>query len=73
MLGGGSASPCSKSGCDADAARAIHWRNPRIHTPDRVKTWATCDAHGDELAEWLRSRGFPVVVTGFGATVDRVV
>lgn len=72
MLDGGTATPCSASGCHDDAAHAVHWRNPRIHTADRVKTWAACDAHRDSLAEWLRGRGFPVAVTGFGETVERV-
>lgn len=73
MLDGGTAvSPCSSAGCSADAEHAVHWRNPRIHTPERVKTWAACGEHRDTLAAWLRSRGFPVVVTAFGDTVERV-
>ncbi|WP_327021582.1 hypothetical protein [Agrococcus sp. Marseille-P2731] len=73
MLGGGQATaPCSSAGCTADAAHAVHWRNPRIHSADRVKTWAACEAHRDTLAAWLESRGFPTVVTPFGETVERV-
>lgn len=64
--------PCSAAGCTDDATWAVHWRNPRIHTSDRVKTWAACEAHRESLAEWLRSRGFPVVVTAFGETVEQV-
>jgi hypothetical protein len=66
------ATPCSASGCTADAAHAVHWRNPRIHSADRVKTWAACGEHRDSLAAWLRSRGFPVVVTAFGEAVERI-
>lgn len=72
MLDGGQGSPCSSSGCVAQATHAVHWRNPRIHPDDRVKTWAACDEHRDTLAAWLRSRGFPVVVTVFGERVERV-
>lgn len=70
--GGGAVTPCSASGCAADAEHALHWRNPRIHTIERVKTWAACGAHRDSLAAWLRSRGFPVVETAFGESVERV-
>lgn len=66
------ATPCSASSCTAGAAHAVHWRNPRIHSDERVKTWAACTEHRDSLAAWLRSRGFPVVVTAFGETVERV-
>ena len=72
MLGGGTATPCSAAGCAAPAVHAVHWRNPRIHGEERVKTWAACDAHRDSLSAWLRSRAFPVAVTAFGETVERV-
>ena len=51
---------------------AVHWRNPRIHPVDRVKTWAACDEHRSQLEAWLASRGFPVAVTPFGESVERV-
>ncbi|WP_249295831.1 hypothetical protein [Agrococcus sp. Marseille-Q4369] len=77
MLDGGAGAPspsavCSSAGCSAAAAHALHWRNPRIHDADRVKTWAACPEHRESLAAWLRSRGFPVVETAFGETVERV-
>ncbi|SDR66160.1 hypothetical protein SAMN04489719_0157 [Agrococcus carbonis] len=73
MLDGGSGEArCSASGCGATAAHALHWRNPRIHSADRVKTWAACDEHRETLAAWLRSRGFPVTATAFGETVERI-
>ena len=66
------AARCSASGCSAEARHSVHWRNPRIHAPERVKTWAACDEHRDTLAAWLGSRGFPLVVTRFGERVERV-
>jgi hypothetical protein len=63
---------CSRAGCRADATRAVHWRNPRIHGIERVKTWAACDEHVEFLEGFLRSRDFPVVVTALGETVERV-
>jgi hypothetical protein len=63
---------CSRAGCREDATQAVHWRNPRIHSIDRVKVWAACDEHVDFLTEFLRSRDFPVEVTALGVTVDTV-
>ncbi len=63
---------CSRAGCRADATHAVHWRNPKIHSVDRVKTWAACDEHVDFLEGFLRSRDFPVVVTALGVTVESV-
>jgi hypothetical protein len=63
---------CSASGCGADAAWAVNWRNPRIHGPERVKVWLACDAHREHLAGYLSSRGFPVVVTPRDAPADVV-
>lgn len=63
---------CSRAGCRAEATSAVHWRNPRLHGPERVKTWTACDEHLDHLREFLRARDFPVVVTPVGATVASV-
>ena len=53
------ASPvCSAKGCRADAAWVLAWNNPRLHTPDRRKTWTACDEHKESLTEFLGSRGF---------------
>jgi hypothetical protein len=57
---------CSRAGCRADAAWSVNWRNPRIHTADRVKVWLACDEHGEYLRDYLGSRGFPVLVTPLG-------
>ncbi|MEF2979238.1 hypothetical protein [Subtercola sp. YIM 133946] len=53
---------CSRAGCRAEATQAISWRNPRIHSADRVKVWVACDEHVDFLREFLASRDFPVAV-----------
>ena len=49
---------CSAKGCSAGATWSLVWNNPRLHTPERRKTWLACDAHRDSLAEFLRARRF---------------
>jgi hypothetical protein len=34
------------------------WNNPKIHTPERRKTWLACDDHKVSLSEFLSARGF---------------
>jgi len=63
---------CSKAGCRETAVWNVNWRNPRIHTPDRVKVWLACDEHRDFLHDYLATRGFPVVTTPVGTSVTRV-
>ncbi|MBK4346873.1 hypothetical protein [Lacisediminihabitans changchengi] len=63
---------CSRAGCREAAAWNVNWRNPRIHTADRVKVWLACDDHADYLRDYLEARDFPVLVTAVGTTVDRV-
>ena len=63
---------CSRAGCREAAAWNVNWRNPRIHTPERVKIWLACDEHADYLRDYLDARDFPVVVCPLGTTVDRV-
>jgi hypothetical protein len=53
---------CSRAGCRAAALWRVEWRNPRIHSADRVKTWAACDEHRDYLRDYLAARDFPVAV-----------
>lgn len=53
---------CSRAGCREDARWQVIWRNPRIHTADRRKIWAACDAHVDYLRDYLATRDFPVEV-----------
>jgi hypothetical protein len=54
---------CSRAGCRREATAAIDWRNPRIHTGDRHKTWLACDEHVDVLRDFLAARAFPLEVT----------
>ncbi|BDZ50590.1 hypothetical protein GCM10025867_28310 [Frondihabitans sucicola] len=63
---------CSRAGCREDAVYQVNWRNPKIHGIDRVKVWAACAEHVDFLAEFVRSRDFPVAVTTLGETVETV-
>jgi hypothetical protein len=49
---------CSAKGCPADAAWALRWNNPRVHTPERRKAWLACDAHRQSLGDHLAARGF---------------
>lgn len=72
MIGEPTASRCSRAGCRRPAAWTVAWRNPRIHTADRVKEWLACEEHRGFLEEYLATRGFPVVVVPFGTAVDRV-
>lgn len=48
---------CSRKGCRSQAAWRLEWNNPKIHTPERRKTWLACPEHRDWLADYLRSRG----------------
>jgi alpha-D-ribose 1-methylphosphonate 5-phosphate C-P lyase len=49
---------CSRAGCILDAKHLIHWRNPKIHTLDRIKIWSACDEHREYLVEYLAARDF---------------
>ena len=49
---------CSRRGCTAEAAWALEWNNPRVHAPDRVKTWLACTDHRPFLDDFLSARGF---------------
>jgi hypothetical protein len=51
---------CSRAGCRAAASWRIEWRNPKIHTEDRVKVWTACEEHVDFLAAFLEARSFPL-------------
>jgi hypothetical protein len=68
----GSEPVCSRAGCADPARWRVNWRNPRIHAVDRVKIWAACDEHRGFLADYLRSRSFPVVVTGIDEDIERL-
>lgn len=49
---------CSAKGCTVPATHALLWNNPRLHTPDRRKTWLACGEHVSSLGDFLRVRGF---------------
>ena len=65
-------SSCSRTACVSDARWAVNWRNPHIHSADRVKVWNACDDHVDYLRDYLATRGFPVVVTDAATPLDRL-
>jgi hypothetical protein len=72
VIGSDASVQCSAAGCLSDAAWRVNWRNPRIHSPDRVKVWLACDDHRATLADYLATRGFPVVVTALDTVVAAV-
>ncbi|MCK7621900.1 hypothetical protein MUU72_01960 [Streptomyces sp. RS10V-4] len=49
---------CSAKGCRTAAVWVLAWNNPKLHTPDRRKTWLACDAHREHLSQFLAVRGF---------------
>ena len=49
---------CSARRCGGPAAWALRWNNPKLHTPDRRKTWLACETHRPTLTEHLAVRGF---------------
>ena len=49
---------CSAKGCQAPAEWALLWNNPKLHTPDRRKTWLACEEHRASLGDFLGARGF---------------
>jgi hypothetical protein len=75
MIGIGSddlVAQCSRAGCSAPATTSVNWRNPKLHAIDRVKVWLACDEHSDYLRDFLEARNFPVIVTPYGVTVERL-
>ena len=49
---------CSAKGCQQPATWQLLWNNPKLHTPERRKTWLACDEHRHSLADFLGARGF---------------
>jgi hypothetical protein len=71
LLGDSSLEPqCSRAGCSAVATHTVNWRNPRIHSPERIKVWLACADHREYLREFLEARSFPVLVVPVGVEVD---
>ncbi|MDQ1628598.1 MAG: hypothetical protein QOI54_2342 [Actinomycetota bacterium] len=36
----------------------LSWNNPKLHTPDRRKSWTACEEHLEYLRSFLDTRGF---------------
>ena len=49
---------CSAKGCRTPATYALLWNNPKLHTPERRKTWLACVEHREQLSSFLAIRGF---------------
>lgn len=49
---------CSAKGCRAPARYALRWNNPKLHPPERRKTWLACPEHREHLAGFLGRRDF---------------
>jgi hypothetical protein len=49
---------CSAKGCREPARWALLWNNPKLHTPERRKTWTACEEHRQSLGDFLSARGF---------------
>jgi hypothetical protein len=49
---------CSAKGCSADAVWSLQWNNPKLHPPERRKTWLACEEHREPLSEFLAARRF---------------
>ena len=49
---------CSAKGCRNPATWALRWNNPKLHPPERRKTWLACDEHRGSLGDFLGVRGF---------------
>lgn len=47
---------CSRKGCRSDATVRLLWNNPKIHAPERRKTWLACAEHADWLETYLSER-----------------
>ena len=60
---------CSRANCRETAVWRIEWRNPKIHSEDRVKVWLACSGHVDYLREFLAAREFPLRVVAVSDAV----
>jgi hypothetical protein len=49
---------CSAKGCRTPAVWVLAWNNPKLHAPERRKTWLACDEHREHLSQFLGMRGF---------------
>ena len=55
--GGPTGPRCSARGCRSSARWGLRWNNPKIHDPDRRKTWLACESHVEPLSSFLSVRG----------------
>ncbi|AXG77167.1 hypothetical protein [Streptomyces paludis] len=56
--GAATAPVCSAKGCRVAAVWVLAWNNPKLHTPERRKTWLACEEHREHLSSFLGVRGF---------------
>ncbi|MFB7052831.1 hypothetical protein [Streptomyces vinaceus] len=49
---------CSAKGCREAAVWVLAWNNPKLHAPERRKTWLACEEHREHLSQFLGVRGF---------------
>jgi hypothetical protein len=49
---------CSAKGCQSPAVWSLLWNNPKLHTPERRKSWLACAEHRSTLGDFLGARGF---------------
>ncbi len=61
---------CSAKGCTAPALHALRWNNPKVHTPERRKTWLACADHLESLSDFLAARSFLKDVVAHVPAVD---
>lgn len=61
---------CSRAGCDNPATSRIEWRNPRIHSRERIKIWLACEEHLGYLVGFLKDRSFPVRIHDMADELD---
>ena len=60
------ASPvCSARACGRPATWVLAWNNPRLHTPERRKTWTACEDHRESLSDFLGRRDFLKAVVAY--------
>ncbi|MFI8260677.1 hypothetical protein [Streptomyces sp. NPDC085665] len=56
--GSADAPTCSAKGCRDAAVWVLAWNNPKLHAPERRKTWLACEEHREHLSQFLGVRGF---------------
>ena len=61
---------CSAKGCTADAGWYLRWNNPKLHPPERRKTWLACEAHLGSLSDFLSARSLLREVVPAGPLED---